>query len=794
MPTYYFDPTASASTGAGTQANPFRTQAEISAGVAIGPDNALLFRRGTVWRPGLRTNSGNSDFWLIPPDFLSRNNVTLGAYGTGAKPVIDGSITLGGWTAVGGHSNLYQCSIPGLSAQWHRPGNIWQNDAAPYFVRWQGSVAATMAVVGSRPFAQFCDFGASVWYIRTPDNPNTTPVSASYWRWLLHNEQNAVKRTGVRMENLAVQGFSSNPWILYGMEGMVIAGCEGRFIGGLFRPDQDFYEGNWIDIREGNDGMVIEECVIEDIFDAGISPQFASQWGAPGGWTTLTNVTIRNNIIRRCGLAGVENVIQQPTGDRIDGVYIEGNTFEECGKGPFGDGSTWGGGGAAVNSGQNGGGSQSALTTNVHVRYNRVINCQVVNGDFKGPAQHFVYGNVCTMDPAFARPQDIAVRAGWTVSHVEPGPQRMRVFGNVFVGYPTAIAVNVASFAIEVFARYNTIVNCGTALQGNGLSNITARISNNTIHNVPTAAAGWGNSSFASQGGNRLSSVTTNGFTLLGSDQSGQSAPAFAPESYRPVPGSPLLSGGVTGFAEYGDPLRLLFSTNATTRNAYTTGTNDANAGGSWPTGGSGGGGGGGGGVTIAPDAPTNVSATSFTLSATIAGTPPAGSVMLLQWTDNPLAGPWRDSHPEGSRPTAVEGVFSHSFVGAPAATQITWRAFVFTDVQPATIHAQTPNQTFSTSSASLAYQVELPAAQFAVGIAGLNVAVWRNVDWWTAVPEWYVVSAPTVIPKPGDATRNLLRVPAPVGAATGDTVTTIVLQPSTGLRAGPGAAAVVAA
>lgn len=572
MPSFYFDPTRNGgnSTGVGTEANPYFNQAHLYT-MPLAANTTLLFRRGTVWRPGLRTNPGNSENFLIPRNLFTHNNAVVEAYGTGSIPVIDGSIDLTGWSLVSGYTDVYSVVMPGLSAMWCRPGNITQGTSVPFFVRWQGSLASTLSAAGSRPLVQSCDFGSGTWYIKTPNNPNTTTVQASYWRWLMHNENNAAKRTGCVIRDLGVRRFSSNPWIVYGLDGMLIERCEGRYVGGLFRPDQNFYEGNWIDIREGNDNIVIQDCTVEDIFDAGISPQFASQWGAPGGWTSLSNVLIRRNTIRRCGLAGVENVIQQSTVDRIDGVFIEYNTFEECGKGPFGPGSTWGGDGSAVNSGQNGGGNQSALCTNVHVRYNRIINCQGMNGDFKGPAQHFFYGNVCTMSPSFSRPQDICVRAGWTVSHVEPGPQRVRAFGNVIVGYPTAMSVNFANFAVELTARYNTFVDCPIVFQGNGLSNVTTRISNNTIHNATTVATGWGNSSFASQGGNRLSSVTTAGFTLNGADVSGQAAPVFVAGTYIPVEGSSLYSGGVTGFAEYGDPNRNLFSAHPGSRNAYAT-------------------------------------------------------------------------------------------------------------------------------------------------------------------------------------------------------------------------------
>ncbi|MFM1991286.1 MAG: hypothetical protein RJA99_4243 [Pseudomonadota bacterium] len=95
-------------------------------------------------------------------------------------------------------------------------------------------------------------------------------------------------------------------------------------------------------------------------------------------------------------------------------------------------------------------------------------------------------------------------------------------------------------------------------------------------------------------------------------------------------------------------------------------------------------------------------------------------------------------------------------------------------------------------STTSYQYQAELPAAQFPTSVTNLEVYVWRNVAWYSALPERYVIASPTITVKPGDATRNLLKLPADPAALLADTVTIMVLRPSTGLRAGPGVGAVV--
>jgi hypothetical protein len=117
----------------------------------------------------------------------------------------------------------------------------------------------------------------------------------------------------------------------------------------------------------------------------------------------------------------------------------------------------------------------------------------------------------------------------------------------------------------------------------------------------------------------------------------------------------------------------------------------------------------GGGTLTLENGTPTGVTATGFTLSATVGGTIPAGAVTLIQWTDNPNAGPWRES----ARTPSVPGSFSHTFTGAPSSTTIYWRAFVFTE--PSTIHAQSPTITFSTPASAQGNWVQLLQDSMAV-------------------------------------------------------------------------------
>lgn len=94
-------------------------------------------------------------------------------------------------------------------------------------------------------------------------------------------------------------------------------------------------------------------------------------------------------------------------------------------------------------------------------------------------------------------------------------------------------------------------------------------------------------------------------------------------------------------------------------------------------------------------------------------------------------------------------------------------------------------------ATASYFYQAELPAAQFPTSTTNIVVYVWRNVG-VGAEAEIYTISSPAITAKPGDATRNLLKVPADPAALLTDTITMMVMQASSGKRAGPGLGSVV--
>ena len=93
--TYYVDATGGDDFNNGTaQDRAWKTLSKVNSASLLAGDS-VLFKRGEMWRGQLSlTRSGTA-----------LSSITFGAYGTGAKPLFNGSTVITGWTAAGG--NLY---------------------------------------------------------------------------------------------------------------------------------------------------------------------------------------------------------------------------------------------------------------------------------------------------------------------------------------------------------------------------------------------------------------------------------------------------------------------------------------------------------------------------------------------------------------------------------------------------------------------------------------------------------------------------------------------------------------
>src|SRR5208283_3315503 len=99
--TYYVDATNGQDKNAGTSdTTAWNTIAKVNTSIFT-PGDQVLFKRGETWRGTMLT---------IPSSGTSGNPITFSAYGTGAAPIISGSLLLtAGWTAYS--ENVWEAAV-----------------------------------------------------------------------------------------------------------------------------------------------------------------------------------------------------------------------------------------------------------------------------------------------------------------------------------------------------------------------------------------------------------------------------------------------------------------------------------------------------------------------------------------------------------------------------------------------------------------------------------------------------------------------------------------------------------
>lgn len=139
-----------------TPATAFETISAANAILANGVRIGLA--RGSEWREQLGD------------DLLSYTDVVVGAYGSGAMPILDGSDVATGWTYDGAYTNLY-------SVAWAHDGSVgdflsvWENGAR---LRWVASQATADATPGSFYAATISGTPSTIWI---HPNGSTNPTN-----------------------------------------------------------------------------------------------------------------------------------------------------------------------------------------------------------------------------------------------------------------------------------------------------------------------------------------------------------------------------------------------------------------------------------------------------------------------------------------------------------------------------------------------------------------------------------------------------------------------------------------
>lgn len=263
--------------------------------------NAILLNRGDEWRVPVSTND---TAYSIP------EGVTLGAYGEGDKPLINGSAANYAektWTNVGG--NVWKTSIVSGKKFANTPGNIYfyknVSDDEPALI---GTIIKDGKIISSKNDLtqegdMFKDYDVSGNWLGQLTNGSKNDV----YVYCTENPANKYKRieigeertvlyvnSNTKVDNIALKHAGGHGIATSKRDNITITNCEIGYVGGA--PTEDGVLGNGIQFGLGGENLVVENCYVYECCDAGITFQ---SWGETGSKdeTEFKNVYFTDNLL-----------------------------------------------------------------------------------------------------------------------------------------------------------------------------------------------------------------------------------------------------------------------------------------------------------------------------------------------------------------------------------------------------------------------------------------------------------------------------------------------------------------
>lgn len=194
--TYYFSQSGDDSTGDGSEGSPWKTIAKANTEMAA--DTAFLFNRGDIWEDGTQLT-------------VDENNVTIGAYGTGERPIFNkfNNKLLAAdneWTSVSG--DTWSTTVTGTIG-WIVKSDDRRGDDGVFMRQvWTTNEATTVAAMEASGFMSWAQNSTTL-YVRLGSgiDPNDFDLETS-----LSNRDSGVQInngvTGIRVTGLEILGYS----------------------------------------------------------------------------------------------------------------------------------------------------------------------------------------------------------------------------------------------------------------------------------------------------------------------------------------------------------------------------------------------------------------------------------------------------------------------------------------------------------------------------------------------------------------------------------------------------------
>jgi hypothetical protein len=316
MTDYYVDATGGDDSNAGTSTGAaWQTISKVN-GVSFSAGDNIYFKRGEQWREEL----------TVPSSGDSSDDITFGAYGTGAKPIINGADLVSTWTSTGTEN------------QWEATCTT-----EPYVVYIDGNFGDKKADTGSLADEYDWYWASNTLYVYSTSDPDTAYTSPGIEAGARGVAIDANEKDYITVENLHLrQGNVLSGETDYG-SGVYLDGENWHF--DTLTIDRNYYAG--ILCTTGSASGEMQGCTITDNGETGIHmfSGAGSTWTIDSntiydnGWrdiwgsgiiTKAESVVIKNNTLYNNGYAGAfgyDHGIYIDQADLTTPVEIYGNTI-----------------------------------------------------------------------------------------------------------------------------------------------------------------------------------------------------------------------------------------------------------------------------------------------------------------------------------------------------------------------------------------------------------------------------------------------------------------------------------
>lgn len=310
--TYYVSASGSDSNNGLSEAAPWKSIEKLNIEILnFQPGDKILFNRGDVFRGNLAPSRGSSTNWL-----------TYSTYGSGEKPIIQGSTQLnesGNWT---NHSaNIWKttsdCDIDvgGLFLDSSTGERFWtlaelSSDGDFYFDHQENDKRLYLYNSGGSPPLTYSSIEASL-------KNHIVDLDERYY----------VLFEGLHLTMGSAHGLGGTD-----LHDIIIQDCDFSYIGGSYlytNGDTPVRYGNGIEFWGDAERTLVQRNRFWEIYDTAVTNQ------GHGNTTTQKNIFYINNIMWNCGLSSFE-LWNRPSSSVMQNIYFINNTSVNPGYG-------WGG-------------------------------------------------------------------------------------------------------------------------------------------------------------------------------------------------------------------------------------------------------------------------------------------------------------------------------------------------------------------------------------------------------------------------------------------------------------------